>query len=120
MSETKKFSDSLVSDITKYIENLVIDKVKSFTKQVSESNNLEYPELIEVWNSLSDIKISKDSKPDKKKVETKDKAGVVCEAMIKSTGQQCTFKISEKSESGKYCGRHISNEKEGKKSPKKK
>src|SRR3954466_14046158 len=30
-----------------------------------------------------------------------------CEAIQQNTGKPCQFKVSEKSKSGKYCGRHL-------------
>jgi len=34
----------------------------------------------------------------------------VCEAIVKSTNMACDFKVSNKSITGKFCGRHLGNE----------
>lgn len=113
-----KFENKLIQDSIKTVN----DNVKLIVDKISKKYDLDKKELTECFSSLSiddfkgksngnkESKGNKDDKPDDVKT---------CIETVKSTGVQCTGKVSAKSVTGKYCGRHLGKEKEGEKGEKK-
>ncbi len=89
---------SLFNDINTLVENTV----NKFIKNTSEKYDVSEKELTELWEKLP-------GKP-KAKGKSKDKKSSGCVAIIATgdrKGDPCDVKISDKSETGNYCSRHL-------------
>lgn len=122
--------ESFESNCEKAFKSVVTECFKTgmlnFAKAVAEKHELELDELLEIWNDSNEdtFKLSSTtSKPkakSKSKAKSKDKSDddKKCEATVKKTGEQCVFKVSDKSTTGKYCGRHLKEEEKNGDEPK--
>lgn len=121
--------ESFESNCEKAFKSVITECFKTgmlnFAKAVSEKHGVELDELLELWNESNEdtFKLTKTTvKVSKSKAKAKSKDGdeKICEALVKKTGEKCTFKVSSQSSSGKYCGRHLKEEKDGDDTPKEK
>lgn len=123
--------ESFESNCEKAFKSVITECFKTgmlnFAKAVSEKHGVELDELLELWNETNEdtFKLSKTTTKapkakSKAKSKSKDGDEKICEAVVKKTGDKCTFKVSQQSSSGKYCGRHLKEEKDGDDAPKEK
>ena len=123
--------DTFEAHCEKAIKENLMEMMKTamlnFSKAVAEKNGLELDEVLAIWNDANDEMFHIVKAPTKAKAKTKSKAKSkskakakdedddtpICEAIVKKTNLPCTFKVSDQSSSGKFCGRHLKQEKEG-------
>jgi hypothetical protein len=97
-----------------------------FIDKINEKYNINSDELLNIWDSISqinikDIKLENNEKNEKKisrnekeeKIIEKEKSSKTCIYIMKSgknNGQACGSKISDKSQLEMFCNRHIKEE----------
>lgn len=82
--------------------NIIEDFENYFSRFITELNerfDIPFTAMMNIINN----KISTPVVPDTRTVS----GGNVCEGIVKSRGSPCGAKVSAKSVSGKYCGRHL-------------
>jgi len=129
--------EAFESNLNKAINSNLTEMFKTgmlaFASAISEKHAIEIDELLELWNDTTSESFQITSKPVKAKAKAKSKAKAkakkgddeeesddnICQAIVAKTKTACTFKVSDKSETGKFCGRHLRQEKEDDKEEKK-
>ena len=112
------FEKNLNKAITSNLTDLFKQAMSSYTSSIAEKNDLEVDDLLEIWNDSNGeaFKLTKSKAKPKAKAKGKgkkkddDSDENICQAIVKATKTPCTFKVSDKSKSGKFCGRHLKNE----------
>jgi hypothetical protein len=100
--------------------------ISNFIEQVSEKYNIDLNELLNTWDSVSqinikDIKIEKkiknvekenkeENKQEEKENKTSNKTCIYIMKSGKNSGQSCGAKLSDKSQLEMFCNRHIKEE----------
>ena len=116
----------MMEEVQSLLQDLITRDIKTvleqFSKSLAKKFNLELDEVLSVWNDSVDVvKLSPTTVSESVSKSSGDTNK--CQASLKSTkgprsGQLCGANISKKSTTGKYCGRHLSNEGGDKKSEK--
>jgi hypothetical protein len=112
-----KFENLVLQSNVSSMDNFVSKQLK----KISSKYGLDVKDVTEAFNDGVSNAVKQLSSGDKKEGKSKNDNKKQCIETIKTTGAQCTAKVSDKSETGNYCGRHLNKEKpEGEKKEKKK
>jgi hypothetical protein len=132
ITEMKNVNEKILRETKdlKFKNELILQEIKEkeITVKIEiERHNILKNELIDLMNKIDKMnvdiehkKVYKTEYETKYKIETEkitdyDQINAediknVCEAIVKSTNMACDFKVSNKSITGKFCGRHLGNE----------
>lgn len=119
---SSKFENLILQSNVSSIDNLVSKQLK----KISTKYGLDVKAVTEAFNTgiseaVNQANKEEKSKPTKSEKSKKNNNKKQCIEIIKNKGTQCQSKVSDKSETGNYCGRHLGREKsEGESKEKKK